>query len=550
MPIIHRIPLLFVLSFVISCGALAQALVKPLPQADTSKLPAETINQLTDLRVQFEKQKINLVGQTLAEAYAVVGAGYARAGLIDVAVVAFYDAAQLSPTEGRWVYLQGVLADSKKQAIEARSYYEQAFKLDSDYFPIRFRLATAKIQQGDLEAARRLMSEFVTTHQNLAAPYSLLGEIALSQKRYADAIDALKKAQALEPAANKLNALLADAYTGLGDKTAAQQARADAGEQPIHMGDPLVAGITPGGNSGDELVRAKMVDPNVGNDPVNQAMMYYSNHQYDSARKALDQVLKTKGSDVRLLSLYARIDAESGDLPKAKQRLQIAMNIDAKNSVVLLTQGVIAEIGGDENAAADAYAKALIADVDLTEAHHLLGNIFMRRGKYAQAAEQYRPSANHDRPDAEANARLAAAEILAGNCANAFNDISVARVKFPQNGLLAQIYVRVTSTCDAVRGDNIAQAIDIAKKLYVLSPTADNSEAIALVMAAQGKFEDAMQFQTQASFEAVREHDKTTATLLNEFLKDYRAKKMPERAWPSDHPYFKPPRLTPLLNLG
>lgn len=547
---IHRITLLFALCLAVTSLASAEALVKTLPQADTNKLPAEEAKQLLGMRAEFDKKKVDLVAQPLAEAYALMGSAYARSGFVDIAAIAFYDAAQLAPEDARWAYLQGVIAESKKQSAEARAYYEQAFKLDAEYFPIRYRVATAKIQQGDLDAAKKLMTDYVVKHTDQPVPYSLLAEIALTQKHYGEAIDALKKAQLLDPAADKLNTLLADAYAGLGDKAAADEARAKAGRQAIHMGDPLVAGITPGGDANADLLRAKIVDPNVGNDPVNQALMFYSNHQYDSARSALDEALKTHANDPVLLSLYARIDAESGDLGKARQHLQLALNTDAKNPVVLLAQGVIAEIGGDENAAADAYTKAVTADVNLAEAHVLLGNIEMRRGKFAQAAEQYRPATGREIPDSAAYARMVAAQVLAGHCAEAFREISAARATYPKDGHLAQIFVRLASTCAAVRQANIDTAAGIAQKLYAQSPTAENSEAIGLVMAAQGKFEDAAQYQTQAVFEAVRDQNKAAATLRNEFLKDYRAKKMPEKPWSSEHPYFKPARLAALLNMG
>lgn len=546
---IYRIILLLALCFSVLSTANAEALIKPLPQADMSKLSVEEAKQLSNLRVEFEKKKVGLVDQPLAEAYALLGAAYARNGFVDIAAIAFYDAAQLAPEDARWIYLQGVLAESKKQITEAHAYYEQAFKRDAVYFPIRFRVATAKIQQGDLDAAKSLMAEYVSKHPDQAAPYSLLAEIALTQKHYAEAVDALKKAQALDPAANKLNALLADAYAGLGDKSTAEQARAKAGKQPIHMADPLVAGITPGANPNAELLLSQPVNPNIANDAVNQAMTFYSNHQYVHARAKLNEALKTYPNNPALLSLYARIEAESGNLAQAKQRLLTAQAADAKSPAVLLSQGVIAEMGGDENAAADAYGKALAADARLGEAHTLLGNILMRRGQYVQAAEQYRALTSAKTLDPSAYAHLIAAEVSAGHCAEAYKDIDQAARTFPKDAVLAQIFVRVVSTCTTVRQQNLAKAQEIAQQLYNQSASVANGEALGLVMAAQGKFQDAIDYQSAALFAAIRDKNKATVALLNAFLEAYRAKKMPESPWPSNHPYFKPPRLAAIASV-
>ncbi|QBB72094.1 tetratricopeptide repeat protein [Pseudolysobacter antarcticus] len=547
---LHRITLLLVLCFAATSVFAADAVIKPLPSVDTSKLLAEDAKQLNALRADFDKKKVGLVDESLAEAYALMGAAYSRNGFVDNAVIAFYDASHLAPNDARWFYLQGVLAEQQKKTADAHVYYELAFVIDRVYFPIRFRLATAKIQEGNLEAAKLLMADYVSKQTDQAAPYSLLGEIALTQKKYGEAVDALKKSLALDPGANKLYGLLADAYIGLGDKAAADQARAKAGKQPIHMADPLVAGITPGGNATAEYLLARPVDPKSANDPVNLAMMYYSNHQYAQARPKLDEALKAYPNNPVLLGLYARIEAESGNLPKAKQRLQVAQAADAKSPAVLLSQGVIAEIGGDENAAADAYGKAVAADPNLGEARTLLGNSLMRRGQFVPAAEQYRALTTSKALDPNAYAHLVAAEVSAGHCADAFKDIDQASKAFPKDAFVAQIYVRVVSTCAAVRSPNIAKAQEIAQQLYNQSASVANGETLGLVMAAQGKFQEAADYQSGALFAAIRDKNKTTIALLNEFLEAYRAKKMPETPWPANHAYFKPQRLAATASQG
>jgi len=547
---LHRITLLFVLCLATTSAFAADAVIKPLPSVDTSKLSAEDAKQLNALRADFDKKRIGLVDESLAEAYALMGAAYSRNGFVDAAVIAFYDASHLAPSDARWFYLQGVLAEQQKKTADAHVYYELAFVIDQVYFPIRFRVATAKIQEGNLEAAKLLMTDYVSKQNDQAAPYSLLGEIALTQKQYGEAVDALKKSLALDPGANKLYGLLADAYAGLGDKAAADLARAKAGKQPIHMADPLVAGISPGGNATAEYLLARPVDPKSANDPVNLAMMYYSNHQYAQARPKLDEALKAYPNNPALLGLYARIEAESGNMPKAKQRLSTAQAADAKSPAVLLSQGVIAEIGGDENAAADAYGKAVATDPNLGEARTLLGNSLMRRGQFVPAAEQYRALTNSKALDPNAYAHLVAAEVSAGHCADAFKDVDQAGKAFPKDAFLAQIYVRIVSTCAAVRAANIAKAQEIAQQLYNQSASVANGETLGLVMAAQGKFQEAVDYQSGALFAAIRDKNKTTIALLNEFLEAYRAKKMPETPWPANHAYFKPPRLAATVSQG
>jgi hypothetical protein len=86
-----------------AAAAHADALVKPLPNPDLSKLPADVAKQLKEARVQFDKDKINLESEVLGAGYAQLGALYFRAGLLDIADVAFYDATQLAPDDARWL---------------------------------------------------------------------------------------------------------------------------------------------------------------------------------------------------------------------------------------------------------------------------------------------------------------------------------------------------------------------------------------------------------------------------------------------------------------
>ena len=117
--------------------AAADALLKPLPTPDLSKLPPVTAQHLAADRAEFDKARSGWVGPPLAQAYADIGVEYAQAGLKDVAAVAFYNASQSNPQDGRWFYLRGLLARDLKQNAEARANFEAALALDKIYLPIR-----------------------------------------------------------------------------------------------------------------------------------------------------------------------------------------------------------------------------------------------------------------------------------------------------------------------------------------------------------------------------------------------------------------------------
>src|SRR6478609_7605150 len=115
--------------------ASGDALVKPIPQPPLSRMPKEQASQLEQARTDFEKLRVTLAAAELAAANAQLGALYGRAGFDAGAEVAFANAVALAPEDGRWAYLQGLFAQSRKRA--ALPYFERAFQLDNEYVPIR-----------------------------------------------------------------------------------------------------------------------------------------------------------------------------------------------------------------------------------------------------------------------------------------------------------------------------------------------------------------------------------------------------------------------------
>jgi hypothetical protein len=118
--------------------------------------------------------------------------------------------------------------------------------------------------------------------------------------------------------------------------------------------------------------------------------------------------------------------------------------------------------------------------------------------------------------------------------------------KRAQDGNLMQIFVRVASTCAAVQPQERSMALDYAKALYQQRPNAGDSAALALALAAQGKFDEAQKYQAEAIYEVVRSGDTKLAQTFRATMRQFVAKQLPDRPWPPDHPYFHPLLLTPL----
>jgi tetratricopeptide (TPR) repeat protein len=521
-------------------GLHAEALVKPLPNPDLSKLAPEVAKQLRETRAQFDKEKINLESEVLGAGYAELGAAYFRAGLLDVAEIALYDASQLAPQDARWFYLRGVLANTQKRPADARANFEAALALDQDYLPIRYRLADTLIELGDLDGAHKLLDAGLAQRHDIAALPAMLGRLELRQKRYAEAITHLQAALSIEPQANALYKDLADAYTAQGSVQAAKDAQGKVGVTPPSLADPLVAGIFGTGAPASPPVRGT---------PLQQARQLMARRYFADARDKVAEVLKAQPDDVEALALAARLDALMQLNDDARREAARALQLQPNGASANLSQGMVYEFAGDDTNARSYYQRAVDADPRQPDARLLLGNSLMRHGDYAQAAEQYRQLAAiapaNDNPDA----RVAAALVAAGKCSAALADLNTKLGKRAQDGDLMQVFVRVTSTCPAATEAERSMALDYAQALYKQRPDAGDSSALALAQAANGKFEDAQKSQADAIFQAVRAGDSANAKLYRDTMQQLAAKQMPDRPWPAGHPYFSPPMLAPPLAL-
>jgi len=511
--------------------AAAEALVKPVPNPDTSRLAPDAAKELSEARAAFDKVKVDLIGEDLAAAYALLGAAFARAGLNDAAAVAFYDAAQLAPKDSRWLYLRGMIARNLKQDAEARTDFEAALALDKVYLPIRLRLADTLTSQGDLEGARKLLDAATADFKTQSALFAMLGRTEIKQKRYDAAIGHLNEALKIEPTATALYKDIAEAYTGQGNAQAAKDAESKAGPDQPSLADPLVAGIYQRG-------------PSLHGTPLEQAEQLVAAGQLLPARAKIDEVLKANADDVEALALAARLDGLMSKGEVAQSEASHALKLKPDSAPANLSQGVVYEFAGDENNAYTYYQRSAKLNPKNADVQLLLGNAEMRRGRYADALAHYRELATLTSSESvELTGRIAAAQVAAGHCGDALAHVNELLTKRAQDGDLMQVFVRLASTCPAAKPQEKSMALDYAQALYKQRPNGADSAALALAEAAQGKFDDAQKYQAEAIYAAVRAGNKAVADMQRATMQQFVAKTVPDRPWPAEHPYFKPPRM-------
>jgi tetratricopeptide (TPR) repeat protein len=557
--------LLAALLVLLAAPAFAEdALVKPVPVPDLSKLPADKAKQLRDARIEFEKMKPTLVGDKLAGAYALLGSFYAQGGFYPEAAVALEDATALAPNDARWIYAQGIVARMQKQNAAAQQYYEKAFAIDQNYLPMRMALVNVRIEQGDLDGAKKLLTDYTKGNPPDAVSYAMLGEIDLKQKRYAEAVEATNKALQNDPKATKLYAQLADAYAGAGNAKAAADARAKVGDGVPALGDPILLGLVqtqvtpapaapaqPDAQAKSDAPAPSAVSPTALRSltPAREAEFLMATGQYDAARQKLESALRSRPNDSELLYTYARVEAADGNLTQAKSRAQSAVEANSRDPAAWAVLGRVLEMSNDDRGAQDAYEKSIAIDPK-SEAQIALGNVLMRNGRYDDAAARYRNLTQASPGDAEAWTHLMAAQAAAGKCTAAIRELNGALAKDARNGILMQLFVRLTATCPASNAEEKRMALDYGDKLYHQSDAAPIAEAYALALAANGKWDDAAKIQQGAMFVLVRNGHKGELPGYRDFLQQFQAHKLPDKPWPPMSGLLKPERPAPDIKGG
>jgi tetratricopeptide (TPR) repeat protein len=517
------------IAFAALLAAHAESVLRPVPTPDTSKLPPDAAARIANERAKIEKQMPNLIGPPLAQSYVELGGLYARNGFNEAAAVAFYDASQISPEDARWYYLRGVVALALKQDSEAKSEFQSALDRDKVYVPISVRLAGTLVDLNDYAGARKVLEEARGNHPKDAILYSMLGDLAMKEKRYADAIASYNQALQREPKADGLYAKLADANAAKGNKKAADEARAKAGKAMPELADPLVV----------NMYRQTL-------EPLDQVRMLANTGNLAGARAKLAELLKANPNDVPTLTLAAGLEAQTSNAAAARDYADRALKAKPDSAATHLMSGMVAEYAGDDNKAYDEYRRAQKLDPKSADAWLMRGDAEMRRKRYGDAVDSYRGYVALQPDNGVAYAPLVAALVAQGKCGDAQNELAGALGKYKNNGDLMQLYARVASTCPDANVRDRDTALQYAKALYQQRPNAEDSSAYALAMAAHGKFKEAQEYQAEAIFESLRSGDNAAAALYKSTMQLFNKNQLPDRPWPADHPYFTAPMMMPL----
>jgi tetratricopeptide (TPR) repeat protein len=504
----------------------------PVADADTSGAEPLMQEALATARAELN----TLLAEPAPEREALAGA-YGRLGalLILVEVEAQADAAlrnamALQPDEVRWPYYAGYLGMLAGNLEQAVGYLQRARDIAPDYAPLYLRLGKVHLDRSALAEARQALRQ-AAQESSLAAPAEYyLGQIAVLERRFAEAIPLLEASLDANPEATEVHYPLAQAHRALGDEQAARRHMAAFRLRSPEIADPLIAEL--------QAVTDRALPA------FKEALHAVRGGDYATAVRRFAEGLEVAPDNVAARTSYARALWLSGDEEGAEAQLSRVLEQAPNEPLAVFFAGVIHEHHGDTEQAAARYRQVLAQRPSHAGALFRLASLDFYAKRYAEAAEGYRKALAAD--DGVAPARLLAlvAARHAGEPDAALigrlREQAAVRTTDPQ---LRYALARLLAAADAPPLRDAVAARELAVELNADpaagGPIPPHRRALALARAAGGDLEGALELLEPLQ-QAVWMLPPAEADLLQAERSAYAEGRLPP-AWPEGDLLLAPP---------
>jgi tetratricopeptide (TPR) repeat protein len=179
----------------------------------------------------------------LSAAYGLMGQTYHAYSLTTPARECYVNAGRLAPRDFRWIYLLAKLDQQAGDVGEAIRGFKTVNSLRPEFVAAPVNLGNIYLEMNRLDDAQSSFSNALAIDKSSAAAYYGLGQVALSKRNYAEAVNYFQKSLELAPGANRIHYSLAMAYRGLGDAEKTKLHLAEQGTVGVRVADPLMDGL-------------------------------------------------------------------------------------------------------------------------------------------------------------------------------------------------------------------------------------------------------------------------------------------------------------------
>jgi len=463
----------------------------------------------------------------LARMYGQVGKLLLAAELYDQAEPHLLNAAVLEPGELAWPYFLAHAYRLSFKPDKAIARFEEVLRLKPDHVPSLVWLGTMHIDNGRADLAEPLLTKAVSLDPRSAAALFELGKAALAAGDSARAVTQLEAALAADPAADGVHYALAMAYRARGDEQRAAAHVRLWKDERLYPADPLMAEIT-------DLLKTAVVYEIRGT----QAM---DDRKWTEAAALFREGLKVAPRDATLHQNLGTALYLAGDPRAAEAEFEEAIRLLPGYAKALFSLGVLMEERGRDADAIDRFSKAVASDPTMVNARASLADALRRSGKLDAAINEYSEIIKIDPAASDARFGRAMALVRLRRFAEARSVLEDAVRVHPEQPGLAHALARLLASApdDAVRDGPRALSMMQALEKNV-APSVALIETMAMALAENGRFAEAVARQRQAIATATQARRADVATRLSENLRRYESNMPARTPWADDDPVHFP----------
>jgi tetratricopeptide (TPR) repeat protein len=463
----------------------------PLPVLDSLELSVAA--QLRDVHRAASEQmaKSRVADAELAETYGLIGQLHHAYEFLEAAEAAYRNAMRLAPDDSRWPHLLGYLyhqsgrlEDAVETYLRARAAQPADQVVESYLGEVYLRLNRRTEARGQFE---KMLAAFP------AVAHNGLGEVALVEGRYEDAVrhflDALQRA----PHATRIHYALGMAYRGLGQLDLAQDHLRQTGGGTVRAADALVDAL-PALLRGE---RALLI----------QGRIEYQAGAFDAAAEAFRKaVAAAPGSVGARVNLGVAL-AQTGDLDGGVAQLRAALDLDPDDLTALVGLGsVLAHMAAHDEAVGYFQRAARRAPRNLDVRRQLTGSL-LTLGRADEAIATLSEIVSLDAGDEESVLRLTILLANRERYREARELLERTHTLFPAWIPTATTLARMLAASPDLLLRDGARALDLALDVHRRDPAPVHAETVALALAELGRCEEAEDWMRRAIAQAQRDAD-------------------------------------------
>ena len=441
----------------------------------------------------------------LSEAYGKLGQIYHAYSLIAPARDCYLNASLLAPKDFRWSYLVAKLDQQQERFEDAITRYRIARTLQPDYIAVPVNLGNIFLELNRLDEAKESFRAALELDKNNPAAQYGLGQVALSARNYAEAIQHFNQTLAQIPSANRVHYSLAMAYRGLGDVEKVKAHLAQQGSVGVRVSDPLVDGL-------QDLIAGERVHLARGK------VAFEAKRYAEAAAEFRKAVVSKPDSVVAHVNLGAAL-TQTGDVTGAIEEFEQALRIEPRNVNANYNLAILLAGQNKHEKAITHLQSALTVEPNDSSVRFMLGRELVKVERLDEALVEFARLVQAD-PDNE-SAVLEQVRVLhrKGWVKEELEILEKAHARQPQKGRVVVMLAYVLATSPELELRNGARALELAQRVYDATHAPEHGALVALALAELGRCREATEWQRRMI--AAAENNPELLSRLRSTLKLY-----------------------------